>query len=270
MAKRANKKPKRKTQTAASKKKATSFKLIEGKKHVLHVGCGQASRQSMPPIFHSDDWQEVRLDIAESVKPDVVGDIRNMPAVKTNTMDALFSSHNVEHVYAFEVPSVMKEFFRVLKPGGFSLVTLPDAQYIAFSIAKGGLDQPIYDSPSGPIAPLDMLYGHGASLEQGHMGMAHKTAFTAMSLARAMLNAGFHNVVVDRDLKGYALWARGVKPAPGNEAKTEHKATLKGNYPFEVITLPKEGETRDDLDAEPKRWESPNWKKAGGGQGSLF
>ncbi|WP_353740161.1 hypothetical protein [Desulfonatronum lacustre] len=33
-------------------------------------------------------------------------------------MNAVYSAHNIEHVHAFEVPQVLKEFLRVLKRSG--------------------------------------------------------------------------------------------------------------------------------------------------------
>jgi rhodanese-related sulfurtransferase len=41
--------------------------------------------------------------------------------------------------------------------------------------------------------------------------MAHKTGFTARTLAQLLADAGFAGVTLHRD--GFALWARGYKPA---------------------------------------------------------
>ena len=247
----------RKPKTAMPPKKASQPMLFDeaqsGQKKVLHVGCGQATKQMMHPIFHSDDWQEVRLDIAETVNPDIVADMRDMPQVESDSMDALFSSHNLEHVYAYEVPNVLAEFFRILKPGGFAMVTLPDIQAVAFAIAQGKLEEPLYHSPSGPIAPLDILYGHGGSLQKGHHYMAHKTGFSAQTLGRKVLDAGFHNVKIAREKGAYNLWVQAFKPG-GLLKDSKHQANVEGNYPYAVINLPRPGEKADDLDAEPRLW----------------
>ncbi|MDG1286017.1 MAG: methyltransferase domain-containing protein [Rickettsiales bacterium] len=246
--------------------KPTVIQAEPGQKLVLHVGCGRARKQDMHQGFHGDEWKEVRLDISNSVNPDIVGDMRDMPTVASHSMDGLFSSHNLEHVYAHEVPKVLGEFFRVIKPGGLAVITLPDIQSVAFSIAKGGLEEALYESPVGPITPLEMLYGYNKSLEQGEHYMAHKTAFTAQTLAVKMLNAGFHNVTVARQAEGHSLWARGFKP--GEKLKNAvHKAELKGNYDKAVIDLPRPGEKKDDLDASPKLWKALGLNK---GQQSLF
>jgi hypothetical protein len=53
-----------------------------------------------------------------------------------------------------------------------------------------------YESPAGPIRPLDMLYGHtrAIAIEQGHVHMAHRTGFTASRLGNLLLSAGFSTV----------------------------------------------------------------------------
>jgi hypothetical protein len=35
-----------------------------------------------------------------------------------------------------------------------------------------------YTAPAGPIAPLDILYGHRASMARGNLFMAHRCGFT--------------------------------------------------------------------------------------------
>ena len=90
-------------------------------------------------------------------------------------------------------------------------MTLPDLQTIAELIAADALESEAYRSPSGPITPLDMIYGHTPSLAQGNQHMAHKTGFTARTLGELLAAAGFEQVTLRRD--GFALWARAVKPA---------------------------------------------------------
>lgn len=158
---------------------------------VLHVGCGLATIDKMPPGFRDGTWQEVRFDIDPDVRPDIVGTITDMAGVADGSVDAVYSSHNIEHVYAYEVQGVLAEFRRVLKPGGFAVITCPDIEVVARHIAEGRLGEPLYQSPSGPITPLDILYGHGDSLAQGFHYMAHKTGFSARTLSDHVKRAGF-------------------------------------------------------------------------------
>ncbi|MEG4007150.1 tetratricopeptide repeat protein [Microcoleus sp. Pol11C1] len=169
-------------------------------KTVLHVGCGPYYPNSLPETFPTDEWQEVRLDIDPAVRPDIIGSITDMSAVVTESVDAVYSSHNVEHVYYHQVPLVLAEFHRVLKPGGFAMILVPDIQTAAEAIAQGNLeDSPLYISPGGPIAAIDMFYGFREMIAPGNYYMAHHTAFTAHSLEGKMQQAGFRNLEVRRE-----------------------------------------------------------------------
>jgi predicted SAM-dependent methyltransferase len=58
------------------------------------------------------------------VQPDVLGTMTDMSAVATGSVDAVVSSHNMEHLYPHEVPLALAEFVRVLKPDGRALAVL--------------------------------------------------------------------------------------------------------------------------------------------------
>ena len=178
---------------------------------VLNVGCGYGPRTRLHPHFQNDGWRELRLDIDPAVNPDICCSMTEMTPVATASVDAVWSSHNLEHLHRHEVPLALAEFCRVLRPHGMLLLTLPDLQRVAELVANDALEDEAYMSPSGPITPLDMIFGHSASLAQGRVHMAHKCGFTATSLRRLLAEAGF----VDIDLRRspFDLWARANKPA---------------------------------------------------------
>jgi SAM-dependent methyltransferase len=133
-------------------------------------------------------------------------------AVGDARFDALFCSHAIEHLYAHEVIPAFREFLRVLKPEGFALVTCPDLAAIARYMLAHGAEAIAYQSPAGPIRPIDMLFGHSQFIADGRVSMAHNTGFTSQRLARTAQAAGFGEV---RIIEGGAfdLWA--VLLAPG-------------------------------------------------------
>jgi SAM-dependent methyltransferase len=177
---------------------------------VLHVGCGMADPRKLPSAFFAPGaWREVRLDIDPGVSPDIIGSITDMAVVESGSVDAVWSAHNLEHLFAHEVPLALAEFRRVLRPEGFALVTVPDLQRAAELVAQDRLAEPAYISPAGPIAPLDMLFGHGAAIAAGNHYMAHRTGFSARTLEAALRGAGFGLVRVVRD-ESFALWATAV------------------------------------------------------------
>ena len=191
-----------------------------GQKHVvLHVGCGPKNPAKLYKDFRTGDWRELRLDVNPDVEPDIVGSMTDMSMVTEASVDAVWSSHNLEHLYAHEVPVALAEFFRVLKPGGFALMTLPDLGQVAELVAADKLDEPAYLSPAGPIAPLDIIYGHRRQIAEGNVFMAHRTGFTPKTLGHALQKAGFSPVRVRRGNAGqFDLWAHAIKPAPASRS----------------------------------------------------
>jgi predicted SAM-dependent methyltransferase len=181
-------------------------------KTVLNVGCGYPLRQKLHSYFHGPEWREVRLDLDPAVQPDIVCTITDMQPVATDSMDAVWSSHNLEHLQRHEVPMALAEFLRVLKPRGLLLLTLPDLQQVARLVVEDRLEDQAYLSPSGPITPLDMIFGHTASLARGNQFMAHRTGFTARTLQKLLLEAGFVEVTL-RQGASFDLWATAYKAA---------------------------------------------------------
>jgi SAM-dependent methyltransferase len=193
---------------------------------VLHVGCGGYAAEKLHPRFRGAGWQEVRLDIDADAKPDIVASMTDMAGVDSGSMDAIFSSHNLEHLYPHEVPAALAEFRRVLRPGGFALITLPDLQAVAQLVAQGKMTEPAYMSQLGPISPRDILYGFGPALARNNLFMAHHTGFTGHSLLAALSQAGFAYSVVQRNPASFALWAIAFAQQPSDETIEAESAQM--------------------------------------------
>lgn len=133
-----------------------------------------------------------------------------MSPVPTDSVDAIWSSHNLEHLQRHEVLAALAEFLRVLKPSGLLLLTLPDLQQVARLVVEDRLEDRAYTSLSGPITPLDMIFGHTASLAHGNQHMAHRTGFTARTLQKLLIEAGFVDVTLRRG-GSFDLWATAYK-----------------------------------------------------------
>jgi predicted SAM-dependent methyltransferase len=160
----------------------------------LHIGCGPKRKSQTTRGFNSDLWSEIRFDIDSSVQADLLGTITDMSAVGSSTMQAIFSSHNIEHLYPHEVPVALSEFLRVLSDDGFAVITCPDLQSVSALIAESKLTEPAYQSPAGPITPLDILYGHRPAMARGNLYMAHRCGFTQKVLQSTLTQAGFKSV----------------------------------------------------------------------------
>lgn len=177
-------------------------------KTFLHVGCGPNSKGKTTKEFATDDWKELRFDIDPGVKPDYVGTMVDMTAIDDGFVDAIFSSHNIEHLYFHQVPLALAEFKRVLKPDGVLVITCPDIQEVAKLVAEDKLMEPAYESLAGPITPLDILYGFARPISQGNTYMAHRCGFTETVLRDTIFAGGFPVIATcKRPHPSYDLWA---------------------------------------------------------------
>ena len=169
------------------------------------------------------------MDVDAASQPDILGSMTDMSSIADGTFDAVYSSHSIEHLYPHEVPVALAEFKRVLKPSGFALVTCPDLQSISALIADGNLTGTAYESPMGPISPLDILYGHRTSMAAGRLYMAHRTGFTQASLTAELKDAGF-GVVASTcyGAPAFVLWALAYVSPP---SESEVLATAKKFFP---------------------------------------
>lgn len=189
-------------------------------KTFLHVGCGHLDK-SFCLGFESDDWKEIRLDIDKEVNPDIVGTLTDMNLVETGSVDAVYSSHNIEHIFPHEIPIALKEFYRVLKDDGIVVITCPDIQSVGEALTNDKLLDPLYDSPMGAVTPFDILYGHRSTTTDGNIFMAHKSGFTYSNLDKVFYEAGFKARVGGRRPEGFDLYLVAFK-----ERKTDEELTI--------------------------------------------
>jgi SAM-dependent methyltransferase len=182
---------------------------------VLNVGCGPQDRR--PPLGFDDPekWTQIRMDIDPALQPDVIGSFTDMSAVPSGSVDAVTSSHCIEHLYWHEVRPALEESLRVLKPDGYMMTLCPDLQAAAEMIAQDKLFDIVY----GIVTPFDMVYSHRVFVEAGHKAghtfMEHKSGFTLSVLLRQLSEAGFGTCAGVRRL--FQLWVISTK-LPCDEA----------------------------------------------------
>jgi SAM-dependent methyltransferase len=174
-------------------------------KKFLHVGCGPQTKSDLKG-FQSNDWEEIRFDINKDVNPDIIGTLTDMSKVDDQSVDAIYSSHNIEHLFPHEVPKALNEFYRVLKPTGFVVITCPDLISVCEAIIQDRLIEPLYQSPAGPISPIDIIYGHRGYIAQGNIYMAHKCGFTYSVLCNLFYKAGFIKTFGGQRATCFDLW----------------------------------------------------------------
>lgn len=84
----------------------------------LNLGCGD----KILPGYVNVDVVEVRA----GKKPDVICDLHDLAPFADSSADEILSVHVVEHFWRWEIRDVLREWIRVLKPGGRMVVECPN------------------------------------------------------------------------------------------------------------------------------------------------
>lgn len=92
-----------------------------------------------------------------------------------NTVDVIFSSNALEHISKFQVVPTLREWNRVLKPGGKLQLIVPDLEWSClWWLAHQDVDW-----------SMDIIYGH-----QAHEGEYHKTGFSKKIIMDYLMVSG--------------------------------------------------------------------------------
>ena len=112
-------------------------------------------------------------------------DLKSMTFVSDNTADEVHGYHIIEHFYRAEVPEVLKEWKRVLKPGGVIVLEQPDVLKCAANLLLG-----ITRSEPTLIHNMGVLgfFGDGTPDEPY---MSHKWGWFPQTLGAELEKAGF-------------------------------------------------------------------------------
>ncbi|WP_323675707.1 class I SAM-dependent methyltransferase [Halorubellus sp. PRR65] len=130
---------------------------------VLDVGCGDGARTlaNLPADAIGVDVSRRALELASETVPAarlLQGDMTNLPLVD-DSVDAITAYHAVFHVARDDHPEVYREFARVLKPGGYLLMTLPTGRFE--TVREDWMGGRMFFSAPGERATVDQLEAAG-------------------------------------------------------------------------------------------------------------
>lgn len=140
----------------------------------LNLGCGNE---------HLEGY--VNIDIQEPC--DVNMDIHDLK-YNDNSIEEIFSSHNLEHFPDSDVPLILREIYRVLEPNGKLRLIVPDLEYCV----KEWLDTPELDENKWNFY-LKRIFG-----AQTNEGEYHKTGFTEQRIFNLLYGNGFSDIKIER------------------------------------------------------------------------
>lgn len=187
-------------------------------KLLVNLGSGVKGSARLPAMFAA--WRELRIDVDAKVAPDILADTTDLSSIESGSVDAVWSSHCLEHVYLHQVGKAVSEAYRILVDDGFLCVIVPDLQAIAEYLAADRLHETVYESPAGPVIAHDMIFGFGPYLAQGRASMAHKCGFTPTLLLQKLREAPFAEIIMRRRANS-ELAAVACKRAAGGNAERE-------------------------------------------------
>src|SRR5574343_287611 len=93
----------------------------------LNLGCGHKHLPGYVNVDYQNNWAKK--------KPDLECDIRKLP-YGNDSVDEIIAIHVFEHFYLWEGPLVLKEWARVLKPGGKLILELPCLNKVLFFLGQ--------------------------------------------------------------------------------------------------------------------------------------
>lgn len=143
----------------------------------LNLGCGD----KILPGY-------VNVDVVESragKTPDVICDLHQLTPFEDNAVDEILSVHVVEHFWRWEVVDVLKEWVRVLKPGGKMILECPNL----ISACHELLQNPDVAAGPGQEGQRSMWVFYGDPSWRDPL-MTHRWAYTPRSLGQVMFEAG--------------------------------------------------------------------------------
>lgn len=129
-----------------------------------------------------------KVHARDGARPDVVCDIRDL-VFPDAYADEILSVHTIEHFYYWEVDSVLREWLRVLKPGGKLALECPNVVYAAKRIAAN--ERRLLDPDAGWSSTMFVLYGDPSWRDPY---MCHRWGWSPRSLGKKLEEAGFINI----------------------------------------------------------------------------
>jgi len=187
--------------------------------HRLNIGCGEKLRPG---------WLNIDLD----PRADLRLDIRRPLPFPEGSCAEIYSEHVLEHLaYPGEVEQVLRDWWRVLEPGGALSVGVPDTVYPLASYVNELDDYFAWcrtqaGYPRWNETRLDQINFHFRQQGLG-FGHDHLYAYDAETLAARLTSAGFVDIAQRpydsaRDSRPYTVYVDTRKPGrPGGVRQTE-------------------------------------------------
>ena len=141
----------------------------------LHLGC-----------WHRNIPGFINVDLCDMEHIDIKANINDLSMIENDSVSLIYSSHSFEYFDRVEAEDVLREWRRVLNPGGLLRVAVPDFD----SLLK------VYKETNNDIEKiLGPLYGRMEIKKPlATEKMYHKTIYNFASLEKLLIKSGFKDV----------------------------------------------------------------------------
>jgi hypothetical protein len=143
----------------------------------LNLGCGD---KILPGYINVDVVQS-----RAGKSPDVICDLHDLSAFPDNHADEVLAVHVVEHFWRWEIEAILREWIRVLKPGGRMILECPNLA----AACEAFLADPLGGSQPDGRGQRTMWVFYGDPQWQDPL-MVHRWGYTPTSLAALLTAAG--------------------------------------------------------------------------------
>jgi SAM-dependent methyltransferase len=160
-------------------REATCAPVLTGVR--LNLGCGDKILEGY-----------VNVDVAPSRAgkvPDVLCDLRNLSSFASDSADEILSVHVIEHFWRWEVEGLLREWVRVLKPGGRLILECPNL----ISACQALLANPDQAGQADARGRMSMWVFYGDPAWRDPL-MCHRWGYSPSSLSALLEGIGLVNV----------------------------------------------------------------------------
>lgn len=151
----------------------------------INYGCG---RRVLPGYYNIDAQHNPKAprapEMIHALRFGPTGNLLELTPLEDGCAKEVHCYHLIEHFYAWEAPSVINEFRRLLRPGGLLVLELPNLDAACSNHVNGQSDQmtmwPLYGDPS-------------------HMDpyMCHKWGYTPETMKQLLKQCGMRKIALE-------------------------------------------------------------------------